>query len=83
MIPSLSSITSRLRFRHLGLLVALEECGSLHRAAERLGMTQPGLTTVSGKTFELRLTRGACSGTETFPTSAGDSPPAGASGKAR
>lgn len=44
MIPSLSSITSRLRFRHLGLLVALDECGSLHRAAERLGMTQPGLT---------------------------------------
>ncbi|MEH3086622.1 MAG: LysR family transcriptional regulator [Xylophilus ampelinus] len=44
MIPSLSSITSRLRFRQLGLLVALEECGSLHRAAERLGMTQPGLT---------------------------------------
>jgi DNA-binding transcriptional LysR family regulator len=43
-IPSLSSITSRLRFRQLGLLVALEECGSLHRAADRLGMTQPGLT---------------------------------------
>ena len=44
MIPSLSSIASRLRFRQLGLLVALEECGSVHRAAERLGMTQPGLT---------------------------------------
>jgi len=44
LIPSLSSIASRLRFRQLGLLVALEECGSVHRAAERLGMTQPGLT---------------------------------------
>jgi len=43
-IPSLSSITSRLRFRQFALLVALEECGSVHRAAERLGMTQPGLT---------------------------------------
>lgn len=44
MVPSLSSITSRLRFRQLSILVALEEHGSLHRAAERLGMTQPGLT---------------------------------------
>lgn len=44
MLPSLSSITSRLRFRQLTLLVALDEAGSLHRAADRLGMTQPGLT---------------------------------------
>lgn len=44
MVPSLSSITSRLRFRQLSLLIALEECGSLHKAAERLSMTQPGLT---------------------------------------
>lgn len=26
------------------MLIALEECGSIHRAAERLSMTQPGLT---------------------------------------
>lgn len=44
MVPSLSSITSRLRFRQLSLLIALEECGSVHKAAERLSMTQPGLT---------------------------------------
>lgn len=44
MISSLSSITSRLRFRQLSLLVSLEEYGSLHRAAEHLGMSQPGLT---------------------------------------
>jgi DNA-binding transcriptional LysR family regulator len=44
MVPSLNSITSRLRFRQLTLLVALDEAGSLHRAADRLGMTQPGLT---------------------------------------
>ncbi|QHJ00493.1 LysR family transcriptional regulator [Xylophilus rhododendri] len=44
MIPSLSSISARLRFRQLSLLVALEECGSVNRAAERLNMTQPGLT---------------------------------------
>jgi uncharacterized hydrophobic protein (TIGR00271 family) len=55
----------------------------LAKSLDAILLTQPGLTTVSGKTFELRLTRGACSGTETFPTSAGDSPPAGASGKAR
>ncbi|MDD0811062.1 LysR family transcriptional regulator [Curvibacter sp. RS43] len=44
MVPSLSSITSRLRFRQLTLLVALDEWGSLHRAADQLGMTQPGLS---------------------------------------
>lgn len=44
MVPSLSSISSRLKFRQLSILVALEEHGSLHRASEKLGMTQPGLT---------------------------------------
>jgi DNA-binding transcriptional LysR family regulator len=44
MLPSSSSIASRLRFRQLSLLVALDDHGSLHRAAERTGMTQPGLT---------------------------------------
>ena len=44
MLPSSSAIASRLRFRQLTLLVALDEHGSLHRAAERTGMTQPGLT---------------------------------------
>lgn len=44
MLPSVASIASRLRFRQLSLLVALDEHGSLHRASERLAMTQPGLT---------------------------------------
>jgi DNA-binding transcriptional LysR family regulator len=44
MLPSLNSIASRLRFRQLSLLIALDEHGSLHRASEHLGLTQPGLT---------------------------------------
>lgn len=44
MLPSLHAIASRLRFRQLSLLIALEEYGSLHKACEHLGMTQPGLT---------------------------------------
>jgi DNA-binding transcriptional LysR family regulator len=43
-LPSLASIASRLRFRQLAILVALDAHGSLHRAAEHLGLTQPGLT---------------------------------------
>lgn len=44
MIRSLPSILARLRFRHLSLLIALNELGSLHKAADAVGMTQPGLT---------------------------------------
>jgi DNA-binding transcriptional LysR family regulator len=35
---------SRLRLRHLRLVVAIDEQGTLHRAAERLAMTQPAAT---------------------------------------
>ncbi len=41
-LPSLHAITSRLRFRQLRLLIAIDDTGSLHRAAEQLSMTQPG-----------------------------------------
>ncbi len=41
-LPSLHAIASRLRFRQLRLLIALDDEGSLHRAAEQIGMTQPG-----------------------------------------
>ena len=41
-LPSLHTISSRLRFRQLRLLLAIDETGSLHRAAESLAMTQPG-----------------------------------------
>jgi DNA-binding transcriptional LysR family regulator len=41
-LPSLHAIASRLRFRQLRLLLAIDDTGSLHRAAEQLSMTQPG-----------------------------------------
>lgn len=44
MIPSLSTIASRLRLRQLRLLIALDEYGSLHKAAEQVAITQPGAT---------------------------------------
>ncbi|MDB5847684.1 MAG: LysR family transcriptional regulator, partial [Rhodoferax sp.] len=44
MLKSLPHITARLKFRQLALLVALEEHGSLHRAAQALSITQSGLT---------------------------------------
>ncbi|MCB2070219.1 MAG: LysR family transcriptional regulator, partial [Ottowia sp.] len=37
-------LASRLRFRHLQLLVALRDHGSLHAAAEALSLTQPSLS---------------------------------------
>ena len=42
MIPPLASILSRLHFKQLRLLIALADCGSLLRAAEQVGLTQPG-----------------------------------------
>src|SRR3978361_2187113 len=42
MIPPLSSMLSRLHFKQLRLLIALADCGSLLRAAEQVGLTQPG-----------------------------------------
>ncbi len=44
MLPNLTSIASRLRFRQLALLVALDEYASISKASEQLGITQPGLT---------------------------------------
>ncbi|MEI2415322.1 LysR family transcriptional regulator [Orrella sp. JC864] len=41
-LPSLHAISSRLRFRQLRLLLAIDETGSLHRAADLMAMTQPG-----------------------------------------
>ncbi|MCG7328282.1 LysR substrate-binding domain-containing protein [Achromobacter sp. ACRQX] len=40
-IPDLRHISGRLRLRHLDLLHALHAQGSVHKAAARLGMTQP------------------------------------------
>ncbi|MBE7927922.1 LysR family transcriptional regulator [Pseudomonas saudiphocaensis] len=44
MISSLPSIISRLRLKQLRLLIALDEQGSLHRAAEQVAISQPGAT---------------------------------------
>ncbi|SDH51618.1 DNA-binding transcriptional regulator, LysR family [Pseudomonas flavescens] len=43
-IPEPSIIHSRLRLRQLRLMLALQEFGSLRRAAEEIGMTQPAAT---------------------------------------
>ncbi|MBS98061.1 MAG: LysR family transcriptional regulator [Oceanospirillaceae bacterium] len=44
MIPILQSIISRLRFKHLQLIVAIEDYGSLHKAATAISISQPGAT---------------------------------------
>lgn len=44
MIAALPSIVSRLRLKQLRLLIALDEQGSLHRAAEQVSISQPGAT---------------------------------------
>lgn len=44
MLPSLSSMASRLRLRQLRLLISLDELGSIHKAAEAMSITQPGAT---------------------------------------
>ena len=44
MLPPLTYIVSRLRIRQLRLLIALDELGTLHRAAERIAISQPGAT---------------------------------------
>ncbi|RCW91815.1 LysR family transcriptional regulator [Marinomonas foliarum] len=44
MVPSLQSMISRLRFKHLQLIVAIEDYGSLHKAALSVSISQPGAT---------------------------------------
>lgn len=44
MLPSLTTIISRLRLKQLRLLIALDEFGSLHKAADSVAITQPGAT---------------------------------------
>lgn len=43
-LASLHEIGSRLKFRQLKLLIAIEDMGSVHRAAELLHMSQPGVS---------------------------------------
>ncbi|TLX55094.1 LysR family transcriptional regulator [Stutzerimonas nosocomialis] len=44
MIAPLATLASRLRIKQLRLLIALDEQGSLHRAAEQVAISQPGAT---------------------------------------
>lgn len=44
MVNPLSQIGNRLRTRHLKLLLVLDECASLRKAAEIMSLTQPALT---------------------------------------
>ncbi|MBP0590902.1 LysR family transcriptional regulator [Paraburkholderia sp. LEh10] len=44
MLPNVDSIVARLRLKQLRLLIALDEHGSLHRAADEMALTQPGAT---------------------------------------
>ncbi len=44
MLPDVDLITARLRFKQLRLLVALDDLGSLRRAADEVALTQPGAT---------------------------------------
>lgn len=42
--PSVISLLGRLRLRHLALVVAIDQLGSLRKAAERIGISQPAAT---------------------------------------
>lgn len=44
MHPQAIALRNRLKLRQLSLIVALEEEGTLHKAARKLGMTQPAAT---------------------------------------
>lgn len=44
MLPPLTAITARLRLKHFRLLVAIDECGTLLAAADRISMSQPAAT---------------------------------------
>ncbi|MBX3608752.1 MAG: LysR family transcriptional regulator [Hydrogenophaga sp.] len=47
--PALQRLASRLRFRHLQLLIELDRCGSLRGAAQALNLTQPALSKALGE----------------------------------
>lgn len=65
MLSSLNAIVSRLRLKHLRLLIALDEQGSLHRAAQLVSISQPGaskalhdIETAFGATLFVRTSQG-------------------------
>lgn len=44
MLPTLNSMAARLRLRHFRLLIAIDDHGSVQKAAEAVALTQPGAT---------------------------------------
>lgn len=44
MLPTLTSIVSRLRLKHLQLLIAMDDHGTVLKAAEKVSISQPGAT---------------------------------------
>ena len=44
MLPTLDSMAARLRLRHFRLLIAIDDHGSVQKAAEAVALTQPGAT---------------------------------------
>lgn len=44
MLPTLESMAARLRLRHFRLLIAIDDLGSVQKAAEAVALTQPGAT---------------------------------------
>ena len=44
MLPTLESMAARLRLRHFRLLIAIDDHGSVQKAAEAVALTQPGAT---------------------------------------
>ncbi|WP_211327924.1 helix-turn-helix domain-containing protein [Kushneria sinocarnis] len=54
----LHQLITRLRYKHLRLLLTLAECGNLHRTAERMAMSQPAATRMLAEienAFDCRL----------------------------
>ncbi len=65
MTSQTDQLMNRLRMRQVALLLALDDCGTLHAAAQRLGMTQPAaskmlheLETAFGEVLFARVGRG-------------------------
>lgn len=53
MTPNAAALRNRLKLRQLALLAELESAGTLHKAAERLGMSQPSATRLVHELEEL------------------------------
>lgn len=67
MLPNLESIVARLKLRHFRLLIAIDDHGALLKAANAVGISQPGATKALqeiekaiGSALYVRTNRGLC-----------------------